>query len=394
MTASEWTWIAADSVDRARWLGSIQGMALVLVAGDRAFRWRAVEALRDLGGAPLVVVADDPTEVIALVEAGVDLVLPSSEPGSTLLARLCALIRNSDTRRGPGVRYLQASDLLVDLWTQSCTRGGEVIALSPAEYRLLTFLMTRPAVTLSTSTIVGRVWRYPPADSNNALRIVVHRLRHKLGDQSRNPLFVASIRGTGYRFVANVAELADSLGDRAERVDVRPLLESLIGFADRLACAESIAAAAEVLADTLDRAAVADGGMAVFRNEGESMRLITSRRVSEEWLASVADGVPLDPSFASAQSVLSGEVVQFADVRSVKARFGSTARRLAGGGFRACHFVPIARGTHTWGHMGLARRSASPLDDVTMAYLRTLCATFLLHLDDRGWDASGAATAR
>jgi GAF domain-containing protein len=75
--------------------------------------------------------------------------------------------------------------------------------------------------------------------------------------------------------------------------------------------------------------------------------------------------------------------VQFADVRAVKDQYGATTRELAGGGFRACHFVPIARAGRTWGHLGLARRSPSPLEAVTMGYLQALGATFLLHLDDR-----------
>jgi DNA-binding response OmpR family regulator len=384
MTAAGWTWISAEEIDRARWLASIRRVALVLIAGDHTFRWRAIEALRDLAGAPLAVVADDPDEVIALIDAGVDLVVPSSEPSKTLLARLSALIRNADVRRGPGFRYLRANDLVVDLWTQQCTMRGEPVALPQTEYRLLTFLMTRPAVTMSASMIIDRVWRHPPADSRNALCIVVNRLRNKLGDGPRNPVFVASIRGSGYRFVANVVEVADSLVDHAARVDMMPLLDSLTTFAEQLAHADGDAAAADVLADTLDRAGVADG-MAVFRKEGERMRLVTARRLPDAWLESVADGVPLDPSFASAQSVLTGEVMQFADVRTVKGRFGATARQLSGENFRACHFVPIMRDGQTWGHLGLGRRSPTPLDAVTMAYLRALCAAFLLHLDDRRW---------
>jgi DNA-binding response OmpR family regulator len=381
MAAAGWTWISAEDVDRARWLASIRRVALVLIVGDHTFRWQAIEALRDRTGAPLAVVADDPAEVIALVDAGVDLVVPSSEPSETLLARLSALIRNADVRRGPGFRYLRANDLVVDLWTQQCTRHGEPVALSGTEYRLLTFLMTRPAVTTSTSTIIDRVWRHPPADSRNALCIVVNRLRNKLGDDPRKPVFIASIRGSGYRFVANVAEVADTLVDHATQVDVTPLLDSLTTFAEQLAHADDDAAAADVLADTLDRAGIADG-LAVFRNEGERMRLVVARRLPDAWLESVADGVPLDPSFASAQSVLTGEVMQFADVRTLKGRFGRTARQLSGENFRACHFVPIMRDGQTWGHLGLGRRSPSPLDVATMAYVRALCAAFLLHLDD------------
>jgi DNA-binding response OmpR family regulator len=387
MIAAGWTWIVAEDVDRARWLASIRRISLVIVAGERDFRWRTIEAVRDLAAAPLAVVADDAEEVIALVTGGVDLVVSSSDPSEAVLARMSAIIRRADVRRAPGVRYLRAEDLVVDLWTHQCTRRGEHLALSPIEYDLLTFLMTRPAVTMSTSTIIGRVWGQAPSDGRNALRIVVNRLRRKLADDPRNPQFIAAVRGSGYRFVANVAEVADSLVDHAARVDVTPLLDSLSDFAEELATADSDAAAADVLAEVLDRAGVAEG-MAVFRTVGARMSLVTSRRMPDAWLDAVAGGVPLDPSFASAQSVLSDEVVQFADVRAVKGQFGATAKQLVDEGFRACHFVPISRDGVAWGHLGLARRSPSPLDAVTMAYLRSLCATFLLHLDDRRWSPS------
>ncbi len=381
LARSQWTSIAADDIERARWLASIRRVSLVLIAGERDFRRRAVEAIRGISDAPLAVIADEPHDVIELIALGADVVAAGDEPSATLIARMAAVIRRADARRGPGVRYLHAHDLVIDLWTHDCTQRGEPIVFSPIEYQLLTFLMTRPAVTLATSTIVGRVWGHSHADGRNAVRIVVNRLRRKLGDDPRNPTFIASIRGSGYRFVANVTEVADSLVAHAGRVDVTPLLTSISTFADRLARARTDTDAAEVLVDVLDVAAVADG-VAVFVNHGARMELVAVRRMPSAWLQAVADGVPLDPSFASAQSVLSGEVVQFSDVRAVKTQFAATARQLAAEGFRACHFVPIARGDDRWGHVGLARRSASPLDGVTMAYLKTLCATFMLHRDD------------
>lgn len=382
MTANGWTWITADDVERARWLASIRRVSIVVVAGDRAFRWQAIEGVRNISDALLAVVAAEADEVASLLTAGVDIVVPATEPGEALLARLAAVVRRADARRGPGVRYLHADDLTVDLWTRQCTRLGEPIALSPIEYHLLTFLMTRPAVTMSSGAIIDRVWGHAPSDGRNALRIVVNRLRRKLGDDPRRPAFIAAIRSSGYRFVANVTEVADSLVDHAARVDVTPLLDSLTSFADRLVDTNGHRAASDALVEVVDTAGVADG-VAVFRNDGARMHLVAQRRMPEGWLSAVADGVPLDPSFASAKSVMTGEVVQFADVRTMKSQFKATARELAGGGFRACHFVPIARDGLVWGHLGLARRAPSPLDAVTMAYLRSLCATFLLHLDDR-----------
>lgn len=382
MRVADWSFITADDVPRARWLASIRRVSLVVVGGDHEFRWRAVDEIRDLTDVPMAVLADDADEVVSLVKAGVDEVCPTTEPSRTMLARLAAVFRRADRRRGPGIRYLRALDLHVDLWTRSCSLAGEPLALSPTEYDLLTFLMSRPSVTLPTSTIVRRVWDPAPADGRNALRIIVNRVRRKLGDSATSPRYISSVRGSGYRFVANVTEEADALTDHALHVDVTPLLNSTAEFADALASVADETAAAETLVGLLDAAGVADG-LAVFRTERKRMRLMASARMSDGWLSRVADGIPLDPSFASAQSVLSGEVVQFADVRAVKQQFRSTVDSISADGFRACHFVPIGGEGAAWGHLGLVRRTESPLDAVTMAYLHSLCATFALAV--RAW---------
>ena len=85
------------------------------------------------------------------------------------------------------------------------------------------------------------------------------------------------------------------------------------------------------LVQVVDAAGLADG-MALFRVEGGSMTLVGSRHMPASWQERAAGGVPLDPSFASAQSVLSGQIVQFADVRSVSEHFDATARELASDG--------------------------------------------------------------
>jgi DNA-binding response OmpR family regulator len=382
MRTADWSFITADDVPRARWLASIRRVSLVVVGGDHEFRWRAVDDIRDLTDVPMVVLADDVDEVVTLVKAGVDAVCPTSEPSRTMLARLAAVFRRADRRRGPGVRYLRALELQVDLWTRSCSVGGAPLALSPTEYDLLTFLMSRPSVTLPTTTILRRVWDPAPADGRNALRITVNRVRRKLGDSARSPRYISSIRGNGYRFIANVTEEADALTDHALHADVTPLVSSIAEVAEALVSCADDGAAAEVLVGLLDAAGVADG-LAVFRSGRTRMHLLAAARMPDAWLERVADGIPLDPSFASAQSVLSGEVVQFADVRAVRGQFRSTADSILAEGFRACHFVPIDVDGRVWGHLGLVRRTESPLDAVTMAYLRSLCAVFALHLTGR-----------
>ncbi|MDO8365057.1 MAG: winged helix-turn-helix domain-containing protein [Actinomycetota bacterium] len=373
-----WAWLTAGDPSRARWIASIRRVSLVAIGGDRTMRWDAAREIRAVTNVPVVVLTDDPAEIGPFIAAGVDAVVDASEPGDTSFARLVALLRRADHRWGPSVRYLQSDDLTVDLWTQQCTRGGQPLPLSPTEYALLTFLMTRPDVALPIATIVRRVWEWMPSDGRNALRIIVNRLRRKLDDDPRHPQFVASVRGIGYRFVANVTEVADTVAEHPDRVDVTPLLDSISRLAGRLADPAEVLSPAEQLLRIIDGAGLADG-VALFRRSGNSMHLVGERRMPAAWLERVAGGVPLDPSFAGAQSMLSNEVVQFADVRAV-GQFKGTAGQLAAEGFRACHFVPIAHGGEVWGHLGIVRRSAQPLDAVAMSYLRALCSLFLLHI--------------
>ena len=139
----------------------------------------------------------------------------------------------------------QSGGLRVDLWSQECSLDGELLQLSPTEYALLTFLMTHPGQALPTHTIVREVWGWFTSDGKNVLRIFVNRLRRKLHDDFRNPQFIASVRGTGYRFIRNVAEIGDGADPAAERTDVTLLLQSVEQLAVGLLECTSVDAAGD-----------------------------------------------------------------------------------------------------------------------------------------------------
>ena len=215
-----WSWTHAADAERARWLTAIQKVSLVLVAGDERTVWTIVEAIRPVTMAPLVVLARPaPAGVVSLVGAGVDAVVDPTCGAEEVFARVVALLRRSDHGWVPGIRYLAADGLRVDLLAQECDLDGRRLHLSPTEYALLTFLMTHPQQALPVHTIVRRVWGWLPSDGKNTLRIFVNRLRRKLDDDPREPRYIASVRGTGYRFAHNVAEIGDEAETAMERSD-------------------------------------------------------------------------------------------------------------------------------------------------------------------------------
>ena len=377
-----WSSAVATDPERASWLSSIQKQSLVLVGGTDAEVWSMVEAIRPTTMVPLVVLgAPKPDAVVTLLGNGVDAVVDPASGLDDVFARVVALLRRSDHGWGPGTRYLHAGALRVDLWSQECFLEDEALQLSPTEYALLTFLMTHPQQALSSSTIVRRVWGWFNADGKNALRIFVNRLRRKLHDDPRAPTYIASVRGTGYRFIRNVTELGDEVEAHASQTDVATLLQSVEDLAIGLHGCADVGIAAELFLDALDATGYADG-MAVFRLDRQKMYLVASRHMAREWTASVEGGVPLKPTYASAQSVLIREPVQFGDIREMAKHFSSTAAQLAGAGYRACLFLPVLRGDEVWGHLGLVRRSVQPFDPTGTSYVRAACAVFALGIDD------------
>jgi two-component system, OmpR family, KDP operon response regulator KdpE len=376
-----WPSAWAEDAERAKWLACIQKISMVLVAGEAGSVGRVVRSMRPITGVPIVVLGDPPAlGVVDLVTSGADAVIDPTRGPDETFARVTALVRRLTGNWEPGVRYLVAGELRVDLWSQQCQAEARPLRLSPTEYGLLVFLMAHANQSLSTEVIVRKVWGWPPSDGRNALRIVVNRLRRKLGDDPSRPSYIESVRGTGYRFVGNVSELGDQPRPSLEGADVIPLLESLERLSVGLAGCPSASEASDHLLSALDETGYADA-MAVFRVDGDMMRLVGERNTPECWRDHVGQGIPLRHSFASAHSVLTGEPFAFGDVAVAGKRFSSTAQALAPGDYHAGIFLPVLRRSIVWGHLGLVRRARQPFDRTGISYLRAVAATFGLALE-------------
>ena len=78
--------------------------------------------------------------------------------------------------------------------------GGEDVPLTPAEFNLLTCFARAPNRVLSRDHLLDAVSRYDDAPTDRMIDVLVSRLRKKIETDPRNPAFIVTIRGCGYKF--------------------------------------------------------------------------------------------------------------------------------------------------------------------------------------------------
>lgn len=91
---------------------------------------------------------------------------------------------------------LRVDDLVMRTEANEVRRDGQLIELSPTEFRLLQYLMMNADVVLSKSRILTNVWDYDYEGSENVVELYIGYLRRKI-DDGRPPL-IHTRRGVGY----------------------------------------------------------------------------------------------------------------------------------------------------------------------------------------------------
>jgi DNA-binding response OmpR family regulator len=113
-----------------------------------------------------------------------------------LIARIKLQFRNQT----PPARVLEAGGLELDVASRQVRMNGEPLSLTATEFRLLEYLMSRPAVVFSREQLLNAVWGQDRAITDRAVDVYILRLRQKIERDPAAPELVHSIRGFGYTF--------------------------------------------------------------------------------------------------------------------------------------------------------------------------------------------------
>ena len=117
-----------------------------------------------------------------------------------LMARVEALLRRAPSSPPPQADSCQFGSIFVDLRGTEVRQDGEPVDLSAREFQLLRYFIGHPGATLSRDELLKQVWGYSAKVFTRTVDVHVASLRQKLESDPKQPKFILTVQGLGYKF--------------------------------------------------------------------------------------------------------------------------------------------------------------------------------------------------
>ena len=99
---------------------------------------------------------------------------------------------------GPAPELISVGQLVLDPGKMTVTLAGKAIEVTAYEFSILRALAQRPGKVLSREQLLDLAKGSADLSFDRSIDVHVSRLRAKLGDDSRNPKILKTVRGAGY----------------------------------------------------------------------------------------------------------------------------------------------------------------------------------------------------
>jgi DNA-binding response OmpR family regulator len=158
--------------------------------------------IRRESGTPIVMLTarSELHDVVVGLELGADDYVTKPFELPELVARIKAVLRRASPAGDDTT--LNVAGLEIDPGGFTVRKGGEELALTATEFRLLLELARRPKQVFTRDLLLELVWNYDYLGDSRLVDAAVQRLRAKVEDEPKQPTLIRTVRGVGYRFDA------------------------------------------------------------------------------------------------------------------------------------------------------------------------------------------------
>lgn len=163
---------------------------------------------------PIIILSarGDDMDLVVGLEAGADDYIVKPASGEVIEARMKAVLRRVVPQGGTGIGHggheaegghgavESHGGLTVDRSALLVSKGDRELSLAPSELKLLLFLSAAHGQVFSRQHLLEQVWEHSFYGDARLVDACVMRLRGKIEDDPRRPVFIQTVRGFGYRF--------------------------------------------------------------------------------------------------------------------------------------------------------------------------------------------------
>lgn len=163
-----------------------------------------IQKLREWSDVTIIVVSarDQDREKVAALDMGADDYITKPFSAMELLARIRVALRHLSKQGTEAVeRHFVVGELEIQLENRKVFVEGNLIHLTPKEYKLLTMLATHAGKVVTTGSLLQEIWGLHEVDNTQVLRAVMASLRRKIEKIPASPRYIITEIGVGYRLV-------------------------------------------------------------------------------------------------------------------------------------------------------------------------------------------------
>jgi two-component system KDP operon response regulator KdpE len=165
--------------------------------------FETLKRIRELSSVPVIFLSVKGQEFDRVhgLDLGADDYITKPFSPRELVSRIRAVLRRTEAKSlASASEIVIDEDLCINFDQRKVIVRGQEIQLRPTEHRLLYQLVSNAGKLLSHETLLSRVWGSEYRDEDHYVRLYITYLRQKIEKDPKNPRYIISERGLGYRF--------------------------------------------------------------------------------------------------------------------------------------------------------------------------------------------------
>ena len=161
-------------------------------------------ALRKTSSVPIIMLTarDEESDKLVGLELGADDYVTKPFSPKEVVARVRALFRRIEAAQDrEGAQVIHATGLELDMERLRLTIAGRTVELTPTEFQLLAALARQPGRVFTRAQLLDAIRGVAFESYERAIDTHIKNIRHKIEPEPREPRYILTVYGVGYKFV-------------------------------------------------------------------------------------------------------------------------------------------------------------------------------------------------